>query len=121
MSVNNLSGKNIVIIGGTAGIGLATAVAASDLGAKVWAAGRSQAHIEKAKEVGGGKFEVRQADTHNSEDLQAIFQEVGSIDHLVSAAVGGERTLKPWRTVCSRQALLPTQLYAPMCKMPLSR
>ena len=96
MSVNNLSGKNIVIIGGTAGIGLATAVAASGLGAKVWAAGRSQAHIEKAKEVGGGKFEVRQADTHNSEDLQAIFQEVGSIDHLVSAAVGGERTLKPF-------------------------
>ena len=96
MSVNNLSGKKIVIIGGTAGIGLATAVAASDLGAKVWAAGRSQAHIEKAKEVGGGKFEVRQADTHNSEDLQAIFQEVGSIDHLVSAAVGGERTLKPF-------------------------
>ena len=43
MSVNNLSGKNIVIIGGTAGIGLATAVAASELGAKVWAAGRSQA------------------------------------------------------------------------------
>ena len=43
MSVNNLSGKNIVIIGGTAGIGLATAVAASGLGAKVWAAGRSQA------------------------------------------------------------------------------
>ena len=96
MSINNLSGKNIVIIGGTAGIGLATAVAASDLGAKVWAAGRSQAHIEKAKEVSGGKFEVRQADTHNSEDLQAIFQEVGSIDHLVSAAVGGERTLKPF-------------------------
>lgn len=96
MSVNNLSGKNIVIIGGTAGIGLATAVAASELGAKVWAAGRSQAHIEKAKEVSGGKFEVRRADTHNSEDLQAIFQEVGSIDHLVSAAVGGERTLKPF-------------------------
>ena len=96
MSVNNLSGKNIVIIGGTAGIGLATAVAASELGAKVWAAGRSQAHIEKAKEVSGGKFEVRRADTHNSEDLQTIFQEIGSIDHLVSAAVGGERTLKPF-------------------------
>ena len=46
MTTNNLSGKNIVIIGGTAGIGLATAVAASGLGANVWAAGRTQAHIE---------------------------------------------------------------------------
>ena len=33
MTTNNLSRKNIVIIGGTAGIGLATAVAASELGA----------------------------------------------------------------------------------------
>ena len=51
MTTNNLSGKNIVIIGGTAGIGLATAVAASELGANVWAAGRTQAHIDKAKDA----------------------------------------------------------------------
>lgn len=93
---NNLQGKNVVVIGGTAGIGLATAVAASELGANVWAAGRSQAHIDKAKEVSGGKFEVRQADTHDAGALDEIFREVGTIDHLVSAAVGGERTLKPF-------------------------
>ena len=51
MTTNNLSRKNIVIIGGTAGIGLATAIAASELGANVWAAGRTQAHIDKAKEL----------------------------------------------------------------------
>lgn len=93
---NNLEGKNVVIIGGTAGIGLATAIAASEMGAKVWAAGRSQEHIDKAKEASGGKFEVRRADTHDAGALDAIFSEVGSIDHLVSAAVGGERTLKPF-------------------------
>lgn len=96
MSTNRLTGKNVVIIGGTAGIGLATAIAASSLGARVWAAGRSQAHIEKAKVASGGKFEVRQADTHDAASLEAIFNEAGSIDHLVSAAVGGERTLKPF-------------------------
>ncbi len=93
---NNLAGKNVVIIGGTAGIGLAAAIAASELGAKVWAAGRSEAHIESAKAISNGKFEVRQADTHDTEALEAIFKEVGTIDHLVSAAVGGERTLKPF-------------------------
>lgn len=96
MTDNNLSGKNVVIIGGTAGIGLATAIAASEMGANVWAAGRSEGHIENAKAISGGKFEVRQADTHNADELHAIFKEAGTIDHLVSAAVGGERTLKPF-------------------------
>ena len=34
--------------------------------------------------------------TPNADDLHAIFKEVGTIDHLVSAAIGGERTLKPF-------------------------
>ena len=38
MTINNLTGKNVVIIGGTAGIGLAAARAAAAAGAKVWAA-----------------------------------------------------------------------------------
>ncbi|MDE0982571.1 MAG: SDR family oxidoreductase [Gammaproteobacteria bacterium] len=96
MTSNNLTGKNVVIIGGTAGIGLAAAQAAAAAGAKVWAAGRSEGHIESAKQVASGSFEVRQADTHDAASLEAIFKEVGTIDHLVSAAVGGERTLKPF-------------------------
>lgn len=96
MPNNNLEGKNVVIIGGTAGIGLAAAKMASELGANVWAAGRSEEHIATAKEASGGSFEVRQADTHDAEALDAIFKEAGQIDHLVSAAVGGERTLLPF-------------------------
>jgi NAD(P)-dependent dehydrogenase (short-subunit alcohol dehydrogenase family) len=96
MTTNNLTGKNVVIIGGTAGIGLAAAQAAAELGANVWVAGRSEAHIEKAKQTSNGAFEVRQADTHDADSLEAIFKEVSTIDHLVSAAVGGERTLKPF-------------------------
>ena len=91
-----LAGKNVVVIGGTAGIGLATATMAAEQGAKVWAAGRSEGHIDAAKEIAAGRFEVRQADTHNGEQLEAIFKEMGRVDHLVSAAVGGERTLKPF-------------------------
>jgi len=96
MTMNNLEGKNVVIIGGTAGIGLAAAQAAAELGARVWAAGRSEAHIETARQISNGTFEVRQADTHDAASMEAIFNEAGSIDHLVSAAIGGERTLKPF-------------------------
>jgi len=97
MSTNSsLEGKNVVIIGGTAGIGLATAVAAAQLGANVWVAGRSETHIEKAKAISNGSFKVMQADTHDADSMEAIFKEVGSIDHLVSAAVGGTRTIKPF-------------------------
>lgn len=98
---DQLKDKTVVVIGGTAGIGLSTAIKAAERGAKVWAAGRSQQHIETAKSVAAksvdnGAFEVRQADTHDVAALEAIFKEVGTIDHLVSAAVGGERTMKPF-------------------------
>ncbi|MCB1650032.1 MAG: SDR family oxidoreductase [Pseudomonadales bacterium] len=92
----SLQGKNVVIIGGTSGIGLATAMAAAEQGARVWAAGRSQAHIDKAREVVGESVQIRCADTHDTESLLALFREAGTIDHLVSAATGASRTLKPF-------------------------
>jgi NAD(P)-dependent dehydrogenase (short-subunit alcohol dehydrogenase family) len=91
----NLKGKNVVVIGGTSGIGLATAKAASELGANVWAAGRSEAHIEAAKAHLGASVKVVQLDTHDEPALTALFTEIGQIDHLVSAATGGTRTMKP--------------------------
>ncbi|MEX1197605.1 MAG: SDR family oxidoreductase [Pseudohongiellaceae bacterium] len=90
-----LKGKQVVVIGGTSGIGLATALAASQAGARVWAGGRSQAHREKAREVLGDEVELVTVDTHDDAGLQALFGSVGRIDHLVSAATGGSRTLKP--------------------------
>ena len=62
MTSNNLAGKRVVIIGGTAGIGLAAAILAAEQGAKVWAAGRSAGHIERAKQIAKGRFEVRLKD-----------------------------------------------------------
>ncbi len=44
----SLEGKNVVIIGGTSGIGLATAVMAQHAGAKVWAASRTEEKISQA-------------------------------------------------------------------------
>ncbi len=94
--ISTLAGKNVVIIGGTSGIGLATAMAASELGANVWAAGRSAEHIEKARAATAGKVTIVAVDTHDEEGLEALFSGIGRIDHLVSAATGANRTLKPF-------------------------
>ncbi|MEX0738599.1 MAG: SDR family oxidoreductase [Pseudohongiella sp.] len=91
-----LNGKNVVVIGGTSGIGLATVVAASKLGARVWACGRSAEHMEKARTATEGKVELVQLDTHDDAAMTKLFTEIGHIDHLVSAATGGTRTLKPF-------------------------
>jgi NAD(P)-dependent dehydrogenase (short-subunit alcohol dehydrogenase family) len=90
-----LNGKNIVVIGGTSGIGLATAVAASKLGGKVWACGRSAEHMETARAATEGKVQLVQLDTHDDAAMTRLFTDIGHIDHLVSAATGGTRTLKP--------------------------
>lgn len=90
-----LEGKNVVIIGGTSGIGLATAEAAADAGARVWVGGRSQAHREAAAARLGDRAEVVEADTHDDGQLTELFRRAGRIDHLVSAATGGTRTMKP--------------------------
>ena len=101
MQANNaaLSGKNVVVIGGTSGIGLATAIAAAQLGAKVWAAGRSAAHMDKAAAAiaaAGVQVTLVTLDTHDEAGMTALFTSIGTIDHLVSAATGGTRTLKPF-------------------------
>ncbi|MDP1757778.1 MAG: SDR family NAD(P)-dependent oxidoreductase, partial [Pseudohongiella sp.] len=94
-----LSGKNVVVIGGTSGIGLATAIAAAQLGATVWAAGRSAEHMDKAAAAiaaAGVQVKLVQLDTHDEPGMTALFSSIGRIDHLVSAATGGTRTLKPF-------------------------
>lgn len=91
-----LNGKKIVVIGGTSGIGLATALAAAQCGANVWALGRSAANIEKARARAGERIKIMSADTHDEDALRAVFEEVGVIDHLVSTATGAKRTLKPF-------------------------
>lgn len=91
-----LNGKNIVVIGGTSGIGLATAIAAAKLGGTVWACGRSAEHLEKARTATDGQVELVQLDTHDDAAMTRLFTDIGRIDHLVSAATGGTRTLKPF-------------------------
>ena len=101
--MQNLANKVVVVIGGTSGIGLAVVQAASALGASVYAAGRSEENIEQAKKLCSTQVQFRTVDTHSEADLKKLFQEVGEIDHLVSAATGAQRTIAPFMQQSAEQ------------------
>ncbi|MEK5279502.1 MULTISPECIES: SDR family oxidoreductase [Paenibacillus] len=83
MSTISLKNQRIVIIGGSSGIGLATAKQAVEQGAAVIIAGRSHDKLEKAQQLlGFDSVEIYSLDNQNEQDLKAFFEKIGAFDHL---------------------------------------
>jgi len=77
-----LKGQQVVIIGGSSGIGLAIAHLAKLEGANVTITGRSEEKLHRAKsELGEIKTAI--ADVTNVEELEQVFIDCDRIDHLV--------------------------------------
>ena len=93
--MGSIDNQNIVVIGGTSGIGLATAVNAASKGANVWAVSRSEEKVMACSES-HPDITFSSLDTHNVEGLKSLFESVGTIDHIVAAATGAERTMAPF-------------------------
>ena len=81
MSIEN---KRVVIIGGSSGLGLATAKAAAAAGAEVIIASRSAERLEKAKGEIGGRVQAYVLDVTVEADVKAFFEKIGPFDHLVT-------------------------------------
>jgi NAD(P)-dependent dehydrogenase (short-subunit alcohol dehydrogenase family) len=74
--MDRYEGKKVVIIGGTSGMGLATAKMLLDGGARVLVTGRSQAGLESAqKELGTGGVVVA-SDARSLTDIDALASRV---------------------------------------------
>jgi NAD(P)-dependent dehydrogenase (short-subunit alcohol dehydrogenase family) len=93
--MGTLDNQNVVVIGGTSGIGLATAVQAKQSGANVWAAGRSEERIASCS-AEHPAIQFEQLDIHDVGALKSLFEKVGTINHLVGAATGANRTMSPF-------------------------
>jgi len=91
----SLVGRNVVVIGGTSGIGLATAVMAKAQGANVWGVGRSEERVTTAA-LANPDIKFSAVDTHDLDALAALFDSVGVIHHIVAAATGANRTMAPF-------------------------
>jgi len=87
------AGKRVVITGGSAGIGLATAKALAQQDAQVIIASRSREKLDRAKSVIGETCEAHVLDVSDENAVKRFFDDVGKLDHLVTPAAGG--TLGP--------------------------
>jgi NAD(P)-dependent dehydrogenase (short-subunit alcohol dehydrogenase family) len=81
-----LAGQRIVILGGSSGIGLATAQAASALGATVVIASSRRARVDKALAALPAGAEGHTLDLTDEPAVKIFFAGLGPFDHLVFTA-----------------------------------
>ena len=86
----------VVIMGGTSGIGLATAEKLTAAGAEVVVTGRDP---DRLAAVGARAARAVAVDGTDAEQVAAFFAELGEFDHLVLAFSPGAHALKPLREI----------------------
>jgi NAD(P)-dependent dehydrogenase (short-subunit alcohol dehydrogenase family) len=90
-----LAGKKVVVVGGSSGIGLATAELAKAQGADVIIASRNADKVEAAAAKVGATGVV--ADVTNDESVVNLFKTCGPVDHVVVSAA--QLKSGPFKTV----------------------
>lgn len=78
--------KRIVVIGGTSGLGFATAVAAAREGACVVVASARQSRVDRALSLLPAGSEGHVVDVTDEAQVRALFDRIGAFDHLCYTA-----------------------------------
>lgn len=78
-----LSGKKVLVIGGSSGIGYATAAGALADGASVTIASRSEEKLREARAHLSGRVEARAIDVTDDASVEAFFAASPVFDHIV--------------------------------------
>jgi NAD(P)-dependent dehydrogenase (short-subunit alcohol dehydrogenase family) len=80
----SIKGQTVVIIGGSAGIGLELARQVSPLGPELVIVGRDPAKLEAVREQCDGAVRTLTMDAHKEGEAERLFEKLGSVDHVVS-------------------------------------
>ena len=92
----NISGKKIVVFGGTSGIGLATIkLLLKHNPSKIYALSRNT----KKLKLKNKKIITEQIDVLDEIKVKAFFSKLGKYDVLISTATGGSRAMGPFLTM----------------------
>jgi NAD(P)-dependent dehydrogenase (short-subunit alcohol dehydrogenase family) len=83
---NGLQNQQVVIIGGSSGIGLAVAEQAASQGAKVVVVSSNAERLQKAIKSIGGEAEGQAVDVSDERAVETFFKKLGAFDHLVFTA-----------------------------------
>jgi NAD(P)-dependent dehydrogenase (short-subunit alcohol dehydrogenase family) len=81
-----LDRKRVVVLGGSSGIGLATAQAAAREGASVVIASRRKTRVDQALAMLPAGAEGHVLDLADAKSVQDLFARIGSLDHVVFTA-----------------------------------
>lgn len=87
-------GQKIVVIGGSSGMGLATAKMAAAEGAAVVIGSRSEEKLKKAAAQIKGSVEALSVNVMEEKSVKAFFDKVGEFDHLTTP--GSEAAMGPF-------------------------
>jgi NAD(P)-dependent dehydrogenase (short-subunit alcohol dehydrogenase family) len=93
-----MSSQHTVIVGGSSGIGLATARHLLESGTRVTITGRSETRLAEAKRNLGPDVQAMAMDATAADALPAQFGKIGKFDHLV-LALGSGKGLGPFASV----------------------
>lgn len=88
----DVSGKKAIVFGGTSGIGLAVTQKLAQEGASVIAISRD---TSKSGPMPSG-ITTKSCDVRDAAAVEALLNELGPIDILVSTATGGKRAFGPF-------------------------
>jgi NAD(P)-dependent dehydrogenase (short-subunit alcohol dehydrogenase family) len=91
----SLAGKKVVVVGGSSGIGLATAQMAKARGADIVIASRNADKLKAAADNIGATAIV--ADVSNDDSIVSLFRDCGPVDHVVVTAA--QLRSGPFKTV----------------------
>ncbi|MGV8916550.1 MAG: SDR family NAD(P)-dependent oxidoreductase [Pseudomonas sp.] len=84
--MKDLTNSNVLIIGGSSGIGAATAQAFAALGAQVTIASRNQSKLDAVANSIGANVRTLVLDTTDEAAVSAFFSTAGTFDHVVISA-----------------------------------
>ncbi|HYF16238.1 MAG TPA: SDR family oxidoreductase [Ramlibacter sp.] len=113
-----LQGQQVVVIGGSSGMGLATAQAAAAAGARVLVAGRDEAKLARAAERIGSGAAARRLDITDEAAVQRFFAALDGLDHLVvtahaSSVVTGAIDTLANMSIAAARAFMETKFWGP--------
>jgi NAD(P)-dependent dehydrogenase (short-subunit alcohol dehydrogenase family) len=110
--------ERVLIVGGSSGMGLALAEQMLTAGAEVTIVGRSEDRLSAARQrlPHPGRLRTIAADITREDDVERLFQSIGTLDHIVSTAadIAGVYVLLPDMDIAIARRVMDSKVIGPL-------